>query len=131
MLLRVLGIMLIIIDLLSFVHPSLLLILCILLVVPRHVVLLRLRSILLCLVFLVLLVDQLDVLLLLLILQSSRLLAVLTVDQDVTHLFGEVEVDRVVFNESLDSLPAVSNLGQLDEERDQVKQLTVLGVIVP
>lgn len=123
--------MLIIIDLLSFVHPSLLLILCILLVVPRHVVLLRLRSILLCLVFLVLLVDQLDVLLLLLILQSSRLLAVLTVDQDVTHLFGEVEVDRVVFNESLDSLPAVSNLGQLDEERDQVKQLTVLGVIVP
>ena len=78
-----------------------------------------------------LLIGQLNVLLLLLVLQCSCLLAVLPVDQDVTDLLGQIEVNRVVLDESLDRVSAVIDLTQLDEERNQIIELTVLRIIIP
>ena len=73
----------------------------------------------------ILLIGQLNLLLL------GSLLSVLSVNEDVADLFGELEIDHVVLNESLDGVSAVVDLGQLNEQRDQVVQLPVLRVIVP
>ena len=100
--------------------------------VPRIIVFLRLcLCILILLIFFVFLIHQLYVLLLLLILKSGLLFAFLTLKQNVTDLFCKVKVDGIVFNESLDRISAVVYLRELDEERNQVEQLTVLWIIIP
>jgi hypothetical protein len=58
----------------------------------------------------VLLVDQLDVLLLLLIMSNGLFFPLLALEQDIADLFGEVEIHRVVFNESLDRVSAIVDL---------------------
>ena len=50
------------------------------------------------------LIRQLDLLLL------SSHFSLLPIDKDIADLFGELEVDHVVFNESLDSVTAVVDL---------------------
>lgn len=55
----------------------------------------------------------------------------LPVEDGVAHHFGPEEVHRVVAHEVLDCLPAVLDLAELNEERDQVEQLLVLRVVVP
>jgi hypothetical protein len=51
--------------------------------------------------------------------------------QSVANLFGQVEIDSVVFDKASQSLSAIVDLAKLDEQRDQVIQLAVLGVIIP
>ena len=70
-------------------------------------------------------------LLLLLHLLFSLPISFLLVQKRVVDLLGQVEVHGVVLYESRDSLSAVVNLTQLDEHRNEVEQLPVVGVIVP
>ena len=61
----------------------------------------------------------------------SFLVPFLFFEQSVADLFGQVEIDSIVLNKTSQSLSAIVDLAKLDEQRDQVIQLTVLGVIVP
>lgn len=71
---------------------------------------LRLRSILLYLLFLVLLVHQLNVLLLLLILSNGGFFALLSIEKDITDLFSQIKINGIIFDEALDCISAIIDL---------------------
>ena len=70
-------------------------------------------------------------LLLQLVLSLPLFIPFLLFQQRVANLFGQIEVDCVVFDKSGKRFPAVVNLAQLNEEGDEVVQLSVLGVVIP
>lgn len=46
-------------------------------------------------------------------------------------MFGQVEIDSIIFNKSSKSLSAVINLTELYEKGNEIEQLSILGIIVP
>jgi hypothetical protein len=61
----------------------------------------------------------------------SLFVSLLLFNQSIANLLGQVEVHGVVFDEPGESLPAIVDLAQLYEQGNEVKQLSILRVIVP
>ena len=59
------------------------------------------------------------------------LLPFLSLKEFGADLLGPAKVNRVVSNEPRNGFSAVIYLGQLNEQRNQIKELSVLGIIVP
>jgi hypothetical protein len=59
------------------------------------------------------------------------LVSLLLFKESVANLFGQIKIDSVILDKTSQSLPAIVDLAELDEQRDQVVELPILGVIIP
>ena len=101
-------------------------------IIPRHLILLSclfvsllFGRLLLLIILLVSLISKLNLLLL------GGELSILPIDENVTNLLGQLEIDHIVLDKPLDRVTAIVNLRQLDEKWNQVVQLPILRVVVP
>jgi hypothetical protein len=88
-----------------------------------------LKSLLRCLLLKSLLLHFL--LLLHLDLSFPLLVSLLLLKKCITYLFGQVEIDSIIFNKPGDRLPAIIYLTELYKKGNEIKQLSVLGIIIP
>ena len=59
------------------------------------------------------------------------LVSLLLLNKGIANLFGQVEIHSVVFDKSGECFPTVINLTQLYEQRNKIKKLPILWVIIP
>ena len=88
-----------------------------------------LKSLLRCLLLKSLLLHFL--LLLHLDLSFPLLVSLLLLKKCITYLFGQVEIDSIIFNKPRKRLPAIIYLTKLYKKGNEIKQLSVLGIVIP
>ena len=64
-------------------------------------------------------------------LSFSLLVSLLLLKKCITYLFGQVKINGIILNKPRKRLPAIIYLTQLYKKGNEIKQLSILGIIIP